>query len=86
MSLIKRFDLLARLQVVKVKLSLLKISVMFFLFASQINSSEDLSAKTSIFDNENQKHLLQIEIQRFILENPEIIIHAIELYKQKKFP
>ena len=66
------------------KLSLLKISVIFFLFASQINSSEDLSTKTSIFDNENQKHLLQIEIQRFILENPEIIIHAIELYKQKK--
>ena len=54
------------------------------LFAFQASFSQDGPTENSFFETKEEKELFQIEIQRFILENPAIIIEAIQLYQKNK--
>ena len=45
---------------------------------------ENISKEIPFFEDKDQRSRLHLEVQRFILENPEIIIEAIRLYQQKK--
>jgi len=54
------------------------------LFASQASFSKDVFTQNSFFETNEEKDLFQMEIQRFILENPEIIIEAIQRYQRNK--
>ena len=54
------------------------------LFAWQASFSKDVSGQNSLFETKEQKEFFHMEIQRFILENPDIIIEAIQLYQKNK--
>ena len=66
------------------KYLILNITVIIFISLSQTTFGEGDVNELSLFENSEQVKKFDAEVQRFILENPEIIIEAIKLYQQKK--
>ena len=62
----------------------LNITVIIFISLSQTAFGEKISDKLPSLENPEQMRKFDLEVQRFILENPEVIIEAIKLYQQKK--
>ena len=66
------------------KLFVATITLISTLFAWQASFSKDVSGQNSLFETKEQKEFFHMEIQRFILDNPDIIIEAIQLYQKNK--
>ena len=66
------------------KLFVATMTLISTLFALQASFPQDVPTENSFFETKEEKELFQIEIQRFILENPAIIIEAIQLYQKNK--
>ncbi len=58
------------------------ISLVLLLVIPRLSISENFTSKETLFENNNQRDLFGIEVERYILENPEIIIRAIKLYQE----
>ena len=63
---------------------ILTIALLVFVLPSEMSFGENISKEIPFFEDKDQRSRLHLEVQRFILENPEIIIEAIRLYQQKK--
>ena len=66
------------------KYLILNITVIIFISLSQTVFGGKILNAAPLLESPEQVKKFDLEVQRFILENPEIIIEAIKLYQQKK--
>ena len=68
----------------KLKYLILNITVIIFISLSQTAFGGKILNAAPLLESPEQVKKFDLEVQRFILENPEIIIEAIKMYQQKK--